>query len=178
MADGGFEYGGITILSHPIFVEAILPFLLVFTIMFAVLQKTEILGKGKKQVDAITSLVVGLLVISFGNAVGIIVRLIPFLAVTLVILLVFLILLGSFHKEGEFKLHASIKILLTIIISVALVIAVLLITGAWDSIYGFIYVNSTSGVLINVVFLIVVVGAIVAVILGAKGSSSKTPEKT
>ena len=55
--------GGPTLLSHPIFVETILPFLLVFTLVFAVLQKSKILGDNKKQIDAIVSLVVGLLLI-------------------------------------------------------------------------------------------------------------------
>src|SRR3989338_6520443 len=98
----GFTYGGSTFLSHPIFVETILPFLLVFTIVFAVLQKSKIFGDGKKQIDAIVSLVVGLLVISFGQATGIIVQLIPFLAVSLVVILVLMILLGSFAEEGKF----------------------------------------------------------------------------
>ena len=66
-----FVYGGQTILSHPIFVETILPFLLIFTIVFAVLQKAKILGEGKRQIDAIVALVVGLLFISFAQAVGI-----------------------------------------------------------------------------------------------------------
>ena len=173
MATGGFEYGGLTILSHPLFVEAILPFILVFTIVFAVLQKSEVLGKGKKQVDAIVSLVVGLLVISFGQAVGIIVQLIPFLAVSLVVLLVLLILLGSFAKEGEFKLHKSIKVILTVVILVAVVIAVLLISGAWDTVYDFIWLNSGSGFLINIVFVVVVIGAIVSVLLGSGGKDKK-----
>ena len=31
----------------------LLPFVLIFTVVFAILQKTQILGKGKKQIDAI-----------------------------------------------------------------------------------------------------------------------------
>jgi hypothetical protein len=48
MAEGGFVYGGPTLLSHPLFIEAILPFLLIFAVVFAVLQKSRILGEGKK----------------------------------------------------------------------------------------------------------------------------------
>jgi len=176
MANGGFTYGGLTFLSSPIFVEAILPFLLVFTIVFAILQKSEILGKGKKQIDAITSLVIGLLVISFGQAVGIIVQLIPFLAVSLVILLVFLLLLGSFQKEGKFEIHTSIKVVLTIIISIAVIVAILMITGAWDNISDFIFLNAGSGFILNVVFVIIVIGAIVAVILGGGKKKDKKKE--
>ena len=61
MAIGG------TILSSQLFVEVILPFLLVFAVVFAILQKTKILGEGKKQIDAIVSLVIGLIVIAFSQ---------------------------------------------------------------------------------------------------------------
>ena len=97
----GFTYGGQTILSHPLFIETILPFLLIFTIVFAVLQKSKIFGDGKKQIDAIVALVFGLLAIAFAQATGIIIQLIPFLAVSLVIILVFMILVGSFGKPGN-----------------------------------------------------------------------------
>ena len=43
----------------PIFTDFLLPFALVFTLIFAILQKTKLLGDGKKQVDAIIGLVVG-----------------------------------------------------------------------------------------------------------------------
>ena len=54
--------------------EVLLPFLLVFTVVFAILQKTSILGKGKKQIDAIVSLVVGLIVVAFGYATNVIIK--------------------------------------------------------------------------------------------------------
>lgn len=41
--------------------DFLLPFLLVFTIVFAVLQKTEILGKDKKNFNVVIALVLGLL---------------------------------------------------------------------------------------------------------------------
>ena len=48
----------------PFFVEVILPFVLVFTLVFAVLQKTEILGKGKRQIDVLVALAIGLITIA------------------------------------------------------------------------------------------------------------------
>ena len=83
---------GSTILSSDLFVNAVLPFLLVFVVIFAILQKSKILGDEKKQIDAIVALVIGLIVISFGYATGVIVSLIPFLAVSAIIILVFLLL--------------------------------------------------------------------------------------
>jgi hypothetical protein len=69
---------------YPIFREAILPFILVFTLVFAILQKTKLLGDGKKQIDAIVSLVIGLILISFSYAVGILTILIPFLVISVI----------------------------------------------------------------------------------------------
>ena len=39
--------------------DVMLPFLLIFTIMFAVLQKTRILGEEKRQINMVVSLVFG-----------------------------------------------------------------------------------------------------------------------
>jgi len=107
-----------TILSTPFVQDLLLPFLLVFTVIFAVLQKSEILGKGKRQVDALVSLSIALIFVSVGRAVDIVTGLVPFLAVSLVVILVFLLLLGSIYKEGEFGLHKGIKITLGILIAI------------------------------------------------------------
>jgi len=168
-----FEYGGATILSSPLFVTTILPFLLIFTIVFAVLQKAKIFGGDKKQIDAIVALVVGLLAISFRYAVGIIVELIPFLAVSLVIIVVLMILLGSFHPEGELTLPTPIKWILIVLSMLALVIAILLITGFWNTAYDYIVIEGGSGFLTNLIFIVVAAGAIAAVIWGGGKTSSK-----
>ncbi len=44
-------------------VDVMLPFLLIFTVVFAMLQKTHILGEGKRNFNAVVALVIGLLVI-------------------------------------------------------------------------------------------------------------------
>ena len=57
------------IFSNPFFTEMLLPFLLVFVVVFAILQKSKILGDGKAQIDAIVGLVIGLILIG-GILVG------------------------------------------------------------------------------------------------------------
>lgn len=162
-----FTYGGQTILSHPIFVETILPFVLVFTIVFAVLQKAKVFGDGKRQIDALVALVIGLLVISFANATGFIVQLVPFLAVSLVVLIVLMILIGSFFK-GSGDWPKGITYPLIIVAILAVVIAVVYITGVWQYIRDMIYTSGGSGIFINVVFIIIIAAAVVAVILSSK----------
>ncbi len=176
MANGIAPTGGPTILSHPIFLETILPFILVFTVIFAVLQKSKLLGDGKKQIDAIVALVIGLILVSFAQAINIINPLIVFLSVSLVIILVFMLLLGSFMGS---EVPKKLKYVLMVVVAIAVVIAVLIFTGAWQYLTDLVYASggvTGSGVFLNILFVIIIAGAIVAVILGGgKGSSSDKP---
>ncbi len=150
--------------------QTVLVFILVFTLVFAVLQKSKILGEGRKQTDALIALAIGLLVISVGYAMDIITKLVPFLAVSLVVILVFLLLLGFFYK-GEFEAHKGVKIAAGIISLLAVIIAVLYVTGAWDHIYDLV-LDDTSSLVGNIVLLVIVV-VVIAVALGFSGSDKK-----
>ncbi len=163
-----------TIFSSPFALNAVLPFLLIFVLVFAILQKTEILGKGKRQIDAIAALIIGLIVISFANAVEVINRLIPFLAVALVIILVFMLLLGSLFKGGEFDMPKWLKVVFGIIIFIALVIAVLYITGAWDRLAERFIGEAGSGVLTNVIFIVIILAVGAALWFGEGARNEKT----
>ena len=163
-----------TIFSEPIFVETILPFLLVFTLVFAILDKTKLLGEGKRQINAITSLVIGLILIGFPFARDIIVRLIPFLVVCLVILFVFMLIYGfiSGKKEGD-VLNKGLKITLGLIFGLAVLVAVLWITGAWEKIYEIVVEGEYSGkIFINLVLVVIIVGAI-AIVLSSGGKEGE-----
>ena len=98
------------ILISPFFINYILPFVLVFTLTFAILQKTKLLGEEKKQIDALVSLVIGLILIAFPFAREIVVKLMPFLAVSLIILLVFMLLYGFIMGKSGDVLHKGVKI--------------------------------------------------------------------
>lgn len=173
MAPIPFSYGGDTILSSPIFVETILPFLLVFTIVFAVLQKSKLFGDGKKQIDAIVALVVGVLVVSFAGATGIILQMTVFLAVSLVVILVLLILLGAFAEEGKFwgkegMFPNALKYIAMIVVILAVVIAATYVTGFWEYLYDWVYLGGTSSsTFINVVFFIIIAAAVAAVLVSS-----------
>jgi hypothetical protein len=172
-----FAYGGQTILSHPIFVETILPFVLIFTVVFAILQKSKILGEGKTQIDAIVALIVGLLVISFAQFTGVILQLIPFMAVALVILFILMILLGAVAKgdKPEDLLPTWLWYTLVPIITVAVIVAVLVFSGAWDYLYDLVIIggDGDSTTFMNIVFFVIIIGAMVAVMIGARKASGK-----
>lgn len=160
-----------TILQSDIMVELILPFILVFTVIFAILQKTEILGKDKRQIDALVALAIGLITVAYANVTGIIVSLMPFLAVSAVVILVFLILWGfSFVGDDKFKVPNGVKIAFGILAALGTLIAVLYVTPAWGYVLNVIYGDESSALLSNVIVIVIIVGAVAAVIWKKKGS--------
>jgi len=155
----------------PFFIEYVLPFVLVFTLIFAVLQKTKLLGDNTQQIDAIIGLVIGLFLIAFPAARDIVVLLMPFLAILLVILFVFLLLIGfvTGDKDGDPLKNKWLKIVVGGIVVVSLIAFLLIITGQWNFIIDYLfYSNSGRTILINAVLIIIIAGAIVAVLLGSK----------
>jgi len=95
------------------FFRVVLPFLLVFTIVFAVLQKTKILGSMDKDknvhantnVDSMVAFSIALFVVAAGNIVEIIQTSLPMVIVVLVLLISFMLLTGMIVGSGEFKLE-------------------------------------------------------------------------
>ena len=165
-------------MAEPIFISGfflsyLLPFALIFTLVFAILQKTKLLGEDKKQIDAIVGLIVGLILIAFAPARDIVVKLQVFLAVFVAILLVFMLLYGfvSGKKDGD-VLSKGWKYAFYAIITISLVIALVVITGYWDTVYNYLFNDAMGGqIWINGLILVVIAGALIAV-LSDKGKSS------
>lgn len=83
--------------------DIFLPFLLVFAIVFAILEKTQILGVGKSNINAIVSVVVGLLLIVQKGIVETINLFLPRVSLIMVVILMGLLLitmLGGKHFQG------------------------------------------------------------------------------
>lgn len=163
----------LTILSQPFFVQGVLPFLLVFVLVFAVLQRSKIFGDDKKQINALIALVIGLIVISFSYYTNIIVKLVPILAVGLVIILVFLLLWGFVFVGKEFELPSWLRGGFGVLAFLAVLISVLIITGAWTYFKDY---WAGSELFTNIVFL-VIVGIAIAVVLGFSGKGKGEEKK-
>lgn len=163
----------IPLLISPFFVSYVLPFVLVFTLVFALLQKTQILGEGKKQINAIMGLVIGLILIAFESARNIVVQLMPFLAVSAVILFVFMLIYGFMMGKKEDVLHKGMKITLGIIFGLAFITVLLYVSGWWDTVYDFMFNQETGAqIWINLLLIAVMIGAVVAVVV-TKDKDSK-----
>lgn len=162
-----------TILSSPIISEGVLPFILIFTVVFAILQRSKILGDDKKQIDAMVALVFGLVTITFARAVGIINQLLPFLAVAIVMILVFMLLIALFYKDEdgkETKLYKGFKSAMVILAFIAVVIAGLYFTGAWDYL-SYKFSEPGSNLVTNIVFIAIIIGGFLVVFFGEKKKS-------
>lgn len=159
-----------TILSHPLMVGTVLPFILVFTLIFAILQKTKILGDGKKQIDALVALAIGLIVVSFGYATGIILSLIPILAIGAVVILCFLMLYGMVFEPGKFEVHKHIKLGIGIIGGIVVIVATMAVTGAWDYVLD-MFRGGENGLIsvTNLIFVAVIIVALAMALLGGGG---------
>ena len=153
-------------LISSMFTDYILPFILVFTLIFAILQKTQLLGEGKKQINSMIGLIVGLILISFPFARDMVVQLMPFLAVSAVILLVFMLLYGFImgKKDGD-VLHKGVKIALGIILGLGLITVLLFITGYWEPIWDLMFGRvGSSQIWVNVLLIIIIAGAVISVV--------------
>lgn len=161
------------ILISPFFTSYVLPFVLVFTLVFALLQKTQLLGEGKKQINAIIGLIIGLILIAFPSARDIVVQLMPFLAVSAVILFVFMLIYGFIMGKKEDVLHKGTKITLGIIFALAFITVLLFVSDWWGYIYDFMFNQETSAqIWINLLLFAVIIGAIIAVVV-SKDKESK-----
>jgi len=91
------------------FFDIILPFLLVFTLVYAILEKTMILGKvtvkdreiANKNLNSMVAFVIGLLVVATANVVRAINESLPNIILLAVVSFSFLVLIGIFMKSGE-----------------------------------------------------------------------------
>jgi len=89
--------------------DVILPFILVFTIMFAILERTRVFGEetvrdekiGKKNLNAMVSFVIAFLVVASSKLVETITQVSSQIVVLLLIIVFFLMLVGTFRTQTE-----------------------------------------------------------------------------
>lgn len=155
------------IFDNPIFTEMILPFLLVFVLMFAILQKTKILGDGKAQIDALVGLAIGLIVIGFPGPRNFIVALMPWMAMGVAVILVFLILYGFVAGDlsGD-KTPPWMKTTFGILAGLFVLGVVMKVSGLWKFVLGGFSFGSEFWV--NVALIILIIGAMIVAIVGSK----------
>ncbi len=164
------------------FFEVILPFLLVFTLVFAILEKTKLFGeenvKGekypRKNVDAMIAFVIAFFVIAATNVVGIIKEAMPKISLVLIILISFMLLAGSFmgDKQFNFEENKIFKWFLILVIFIGILLIFLSSIKSessdesWlETFWNFISSGAESstilGSVIFLAFLLIIIGYVV-----------------
>lgn len=158
------------IFDSPFFVEMLLPFLLVFVVTFAILQKSKILGDNAAQMNAIVALVLGLILIGVPAPRNFIVGVLPWMAVGVAVILVFLILYGFVAGDlSGLGGNKWVKILMAILAGIFTVGIVLYISGWGKDILDWLG-GTGSEMWMNILMVALVLGAVaVAVFSGKKG---------
>jgi hypothetical protein len=164
----------VNIFALPLFREIILPFLLVFVVVFAILQKTKVLGDGKTQMDSLVALVIGILLIITPAPRDFIVNFTPWVAVGAAVILVFLLLYG-FVAEDSWKKEKWVKITFGILAGLFVLGLVIYFSGIWKlAAVKSLFSSAGSESLWANVLLIVVAAAALTIALV---SNRKTGEK-
>jgi len=171
-----------TIFQNYIFSEFIIPFLLIFTIIFAILEKTKVLGDAKTQVNAIVSFVVGLIFVSVAYPKDVVSNMILFLTVAIVVAFVAMMLWG-FVSGGESKLLTGdgrnwVTWTIGGIIALAVLIATVWATDLKMGVFEKLFTQSWSNAFwTNLVFIIVIAVALAVVIKGGSSGGSSGGDK-
>lgn len=85
--------------------DVVLPFLLVFSVVFAILEKTRVLGEEdgnpKRTLNSMVAFTVAMFVIAANKIVNIINTALPNIVLLTIFIVMFLMLVGILFKEGE-----------------------------------------------------------------------------
>ena len=160
-----------TILQHWIIANFILPFLLIFLIVFGILEKTKVFGDTNKQLNAFIAFVIGLIFVGAVSPKLVVGNLILFFTVSIVVLFIALLLWG-FVSGDEAKLPAStpLRVIVGILVVVAVIIALLFASGFENTAFDSLFRQPWSQAFwTNLSFIAVIIIALVLVI---KSSSS------
>ncbi len=176
MADTLFG-NAITFLQDIGFYDVVLPFLLVFTVFFGVLEKTRIFGtegkdSPKKNLNAMVAFVVAFFVVAAKEIVSSIQESLPLVALGLLAIISFLMLVGSlFSGEKEFNFVDLFgdgwKIGFAAIFLVSIVLIFFQSFGWLEPVWDYITGIGTE-TFILVVFLLAIVGIMFYVVGGGK----------
>ena len=162
----------VTILQHWIVSKFILPFFLIWFVVFAILEKTKLLGENK-QINTLVAAVIGLIFVGAIFPKEVVENLILFLSVAIIVVFTALLLWG-FVSGDEAKVDGKLKKFAAAGVIIAVAIAVFWAVGlrieALNKVIDFLFYQPWSATFWTNALFIVVVAAAVTVILLSKSS--------
>ncbi len=142
----------------------VIPFLLIFAVVFAILKKTKILGEGNDGILAVISVTVGLLALQFDIVNEFYAIIFPRFGVGLSIFLVAIILFGFFFPSDNSE-GGKIKGIAT-----AIVVGVVLWSfDSWGEWSNFGFGSWLNEYFWSIIILLAIIGTIIGVTGSGKG---------
>ena len=164
--------------------DVVLPFLLVFAVIFAILEKTRILGADgpegtavpKHSLNSTVAFVVAMLVVATNKVVTAINTALPNVVLLVVFVIAFLMLAGMFYQEGKFDFAAQYTTSTKILVAL-LFVAILLIfadavpyknTGeSWLEVFWDYIINNYSSTVVGSIVMLIILVLSVLYVTGA-----------
>ncbi len=168
------------------FFNVVLPFLLIFAIVFGVLEKSKLFGMEKvgkeeyprRNLNAIIAFSVAFFVVAAANITGVIQATMPQVALVLVVVVSFLLLFGALlgdEKTGWNLWEKSPALRKTFIagIFIAMVFIFLGSFGVLNDVIAYVAANLTGTFITSLIFMGLVVGVIWFITLKPKGAGGE-----
>lgn len=155
--------------------DVVLPFLLVFALIFAILEKTRVLGtEGKEQepkrnLNTLVAFVIAMLTVATNKVVNAINAALPNIVLIIIIFVAFLLMIGVFFGTGELNFRQEHKGFFYGFLVVSLILLIIIVLNSikmdsgqtWlDFIMEYVVNNISGPVVTSIIFLIVAVLAI------------------
>ncbi|MCC7574662.1 hypothetical protein KO361_03655 [Candidatus Woesearchaeota archaeon] len=156
--------------------EIILPFLLVFTMVFAFLEKTKIYGTeeyrsendGKihqvtrKNLNSMTAFVIAFFVVASAQLVSLISEVTSKVVLLIVLVFSFTLTIGAFQKQEKdgFFLNKTWTIIFEVIVFIGIALIFLNSLGWLDKIYAYLQSNWSGEILATVLMMAIFIGFI------------------
>ncbi len=147
------------------FLQEALLFVLAFVVVFAILQKSKILGDDVSKINSLVALAMAFIFVGFSSATEVVSKMIPWVAVALSAILMFLLLWGFVGGEIG-SLPSGIKNTLIGLSVIFMVGLILWATGWWADLRSM--VSFDNSFLYTILVFVAVIGSVVYVIVSSK----------
>ena len=163
--------GALDLFNRLVLYDVVLPFLLIFTLVFALLEKTRVLGTEdvdgkpfpKRNLNSMMAFVIALFFVASAEMVHIVTEVSTLTVLFLLGSVLFLLLIGSFHEQtdsGFFIKEGALRTFFIIIMLVSLILIFMHAVGWLGTLMNFLRDNWQSNLVATVVFLLLIFGAI------------------
>jgi len=157
--------GGLAFLEHVGVYDVVLPFLLVFTLVYALLEKTKILGVQadpyskdkreypKRNLNSMVAFVIAFFVIASSKLVELINKTVSQVFILVLLSVMFMLVVGTFGKDEEFAFTKSQQMFFAWIMGIAIVFIFLNAMGWLELAYNFLKNNWSTEIVSSVLFI-------------------------